>query len=140
VGVEPDKALGAAHLEAIKNLAVKTANERKRQQLNWLAPLLDFETDGAKKISLSLLEKYAGNYTPGITIVLEQGQLYFTGVSGIKRKLFALAEDYFLLEDISVPPENQARVRFIRNTEGFVTELQLVVADGRAFPRAREVK
>ena len=146
VGVKPDidipaeKALGVAHLEAIKNLAVKATNERKKQQLNWLAPLLDFETNGAKQVSQSLLEKYTGNYTPRITVTLEQGQLYFLGASGIKRHLYTLADDYFLMEDASVPPENQARVRFIRNAEGVVTELQLMVADGRTFPRAREGK
>ena len=85
----------------------------------------------------SLLEKYAGKYAQ-TTISLEQGQLYFLGASGVRRKLHALGDDYFLIEDASVPPENQARVRFIKNAAGVVTELQLVVADGRTFLRARE--
>lgn len=146
VGVKPDisipaeKALSAAHLEAIKNLSIKATGERKKQQLSWLAPLLDFEMNGAKQVSQSLLEKYAGNYTPRITVTLEQGQLYFLGASGIKRKLFALSNDDFLMDDASVSSENQARVRFVRNPESIVSELQLMVADGRKFPRAREVK
>jgi C-terminal processing protease CtpA/Prc len=145
-GVQPDisvsseRALSVAHLEAVRNLAVRAANERKKQQLNWLAPLLDFEMNGARQVSQQLLEKYAGNYTPQITVALEQEQLYFTGASGVKRRLFALADDYFLIEDASVPPENQARARFVRNAEGVVTELQLMVADGRSFPRPREGK
>jgi hypothetical protein len=143
VGVEPDintpadKALTAAHLEAIRNLAASAANERKKQQLSWLAPLLDLEVNGAKQVSLQLQEKYKGKYT-GTTITLEEGQLYFLGASGVKRKLLALADDYFVIEDASVPPENQARVKFVRNADGAVTELRLVVADGRTFPRAKE--
>jgi retinol-binding protein 3 len=145
VGVEPDinisaeKALSAAHLEAVKDLAAKAPDERKKQQLNWLAPLLELETNGVKPVPQTLLEKYTGKYT-GIAVTLEQGQLYFIGVSGVKRKLLALADEYFLLEDASIPPENQARVRFVSNAEGVVTELQLMVADGRTFPRAREGK
>ncbi len=55
----------------------------------------------------------------------------------MRRKLYALADDTFLIEDQSVSPDNQARVRFVKNAEGKVTELQLMVADGRTFPRAK---
>lgn len=141
INIEAEKALSAAHLAAVRNLASKATNESRKQRLNWLAPLLEFEANGAKKVSPTLLEKYVGNYKPRITVVLEGEQLYFTGASGVKRKLFALsADDYFLLEDNSIPPENQARVKFIRNGNGDVSELQLVVADGQTFPRVRETK
>lgn len=148
VGVQPDisvpveRALTAAHLEAVKNLAAKATDGPRKQQLSWLAPLLELEAHGAKQISTSVMESYAGKYDGGtIVISLEQGQLYFLGASGVKRKLYALAEDTFLIEDTSVPPEAQARVRFVRKAEGAegkVKELQLMVADGRAFPRARD--
>ena len=85
-----------------------------------------------------IFEKYAGKYSPGITVTIEQGQLYFLGASGVKRRLFALEDDSFLIEDSSVPPENQARIRFVRNAEGAITELRLMVSDGRSFPRVRE--
>jgi retinol-binding protein 3 len=143
VGVEPDvavtaaRALSVAHFEAVKTLAAKATDERRKQQLSGLAALLDFEANGAKQVPATLLQQYVGKYT-GITISLEQGQLYFLGASGVRRKLHALALDFFLIEDASVPPENQARVRFIKNAQGMITELQLVVADGRSFPRARE--
>lgn len=140
INVPADKALGTAHLEAIKTLAAKAANENKKQKLSWLIPLLDLETNGAKKVSPTLLEKYAGKYTPDIIVALEGDQLYFTGASGIKRKLSALADDYFLIEDASVPAENQARVKFLVNDKGEVSELQLVISDGRAFSRVRGSK
>ena len=83
-----------------------------------------------------MLQSYAGKYDGGkIVISIEEGQPYFLGASGVKRKLLALADDYFLIEDASVPPESQARVRFVRDTNGTVTKLELLIADGRAFPR-----
>jgi retinol-binding protein 3 len=145
VGVAPDinvpaeRALSAAHLEAVKNLADKATERVRKQQLSWLAALLELEAYGAKQVPNSLLEGYAGKYDGGkIVVSLEQGQLYFLGASGVRRKLYALAEDTFLIEDTSVPPENQAHVRFVRNAAGRVTELQLMVGDGRSFPRVRD--
>jgi hypothetical protein len=145
VGVEPDiivpaeRALSVAHSEAVKNLAAKATQGHLKQQLIWLAPLLELEAYGAKQIPTSFLESYTGKYDGGKIIVsLEQGQLYFLGASGVRRPLRALGDDYFLIEDASVPPENQARARFVKNTEGIVTELLLMVPDGRTFPRAKE--
>jgi hypothetical protein len=147
VGVAPDitvsaqRALSVAHLEAVKNLADKAPVGSRKQRLSWLAALLELEAYGAKQIPNSLLESYTGKYDGGrIVVSLEQGQLFFLGASGVKRKLYALADDTFLIEDTSVPPENQARVRFVKNAAGDVTKLELIVADGREFPRAREPK
>ena len=143
-GVKPDiaapveRTLSAAHFEAIKNLVDKTTDAHRKQELSWLAGLLQLETHGAKQIPISVLETYSGKYDGKIVVSLEQGQLYFLGASGVRRKLYALADDTFLIEDQSVSPENQARVRFIKNAAGNVTELQLMVADGRTFPRAKE--
>jgi hypothetical protein len=147
VGVKPDiavpgeRALSVAHFEAVKNLVEKTRDARRKQQLSWLAALLQLEAHGPKEIAISVLESYAGKYDGGkITVTLEQGQLYFLGASGVRRKLYALADDTFLIEDQSVPPENQARVRFVKNAAGNITELQLMVADGRTFPRAKDTQ
>lgn len=139
IKVPPERALIVAHHEAVKNLAAKTTDERRRQQLSWLTALLQLQAYGAKQLSESLMKSYAGKYDGGkIVISLEQGQMYFLGASGVRRKLYALADDTFLIEDLSVPSENQARVRFVKNAQGIVTELQLMVADGRTFPRARD--
>ena len=145
VGVKPDiavaseRALSMAHFEAVKNLVDKTNDARRKQQLSWLAGLLQFEAQGAKQIPNAALESYAGKYQGGkIVVSFEQGQLYFLGASGVRRKLYALADDTFLIEDPSVPPENQARLRFVKNADGNVTELQLLVSDGRAFPRTKD--
>lgn len=145
VGVVPDlsvageRALSVAHSEAVKNLAAKATDGRRKKQLAWLAPLLELEAYGAKQIPTSILETYAGKYDGGkIVVSLEQGQLYFLGASGMRRKLHALSGDSFLIEDATVPPENQARMRFVKNAAGIVTELHLMVEDGRIFPRAKQ--
>lgn len=144
VGVEPDivvpaeRALSVAHAEAVKNLAAKATDAHRKQQLSWLATLLELDAYGPKQISTSLLERYAGKYDAGkIVVSLEQGQLYFLGASGVRRPLLALSDDSFLIVDASVPAENQARARFVRNADGVVTELLLMVPDGRTFPRAK---
>lgn len=139
LSVPAEQALRAAHAEAIKNLALNSTEESRKQQLGWLAPLLEFEAYGPKQVPASLLQSYAGRYDGGsIVITIEQGQPYFLGASGVKRKLHALADDYFLIEDASVPPESQARVRFVRNPDGVVTELRLMISGGRAFPRIKD--
>lgn len=146
VGVSPDivvpadRALSAAHFEAVKHLSRKPVDQNRKQELSWLAELLEFEASGAKHVNSSLLESYAGKYEGGtIVVTLEQGQLFFLGVSGVKRKLLALSEDTFLIEDASVSAESQARVRFVRDANGVVTKLELLVSDGRAFPRKRDL-
>ena len=145
VGVEPDikvsaeRALSAAHLEAVKNVAGKSTDVERKKRLTWLATILQLEAYGPKEVPATLLDSYVGKYDGGkIVVSLEQGQLYFLGASGVKRKLHALTDDTFLIEDTSVPRENQAQVRFVKNAAGSVTELQLMIADGRAFPRPRD--
>ena len=107
--------------------------------MSWLATLLDLEVNGAKQVPAAVLETYTGKYDGGkIVVTLNQGQIYFLGASGITRKLLPLSDDTFIIEDSSVPPEHQARVRFVKNAKGVVTELQLMIADGRAFPRLKQ--
>lgn len=135
-----EKALSAAHLDAVKTILARTTDEAKKQKLTWLSNWLELETNGSKHLSKEVLAKYVGSYASQIVVSLDGDQLLFLGASGIKRKLLALSEDYFIIEDLSVQPLDQARLRFIRNADGNVTELQLVVSDGRTFSRAREVK
>jgi hypothetical protein len=144
VGVQPDievtaaRALEVAHSEAVKGLAHKATDERRRRPLSWLLPLLELKAYGEKQVPAALMASYAGKYDDGrISVTLEQGRLLFLGASGVRRRLLALADDHFLIEDESVAPENQARVRFVKDPGGAVTQLRLLVSDGREFPRAK---
>jgi retinol-binding protein 3 len=143
VGVQPDVPAGAersievAHYEAVQGLLARATRESQKQSLNWILPLLELRAFDQKQVPLARLEEYPASYE-GVTISLVQGQLFFLGASGIRRNLLALADDYYLVEDLTVPPENQARIRFVRNAEGKIIELQLVVRDGRIFRRPRQ--
>jgi hypothetical protein len=143
IGVQPDisapteRSMEIAHFEAVRGLLAKTTRDSQKQRLNWILPMLELRAFGQKTVPLTRLGEYAGSYE-GVTISLVEGQLYFLGASGVRRNLLALADDYFLVEDLTVPPENQARVRFIRNAEGKAIELQLAVRDGRVFHRPRQ--
>jgi retinol-binding protein 3 len=142
-GVQPDvavltnKPLEAAHLEAVKGLLAKASADSRRQELDWIMPLLELRAGGERPVPQSRLSDYVGSYE-GVTVSLIEGQLYFLGASGIRRRLLAIAEDLFLVEDSTVPAENQARARFARNAGGSVSELQLIVNDGRVFRRPRK--
>ena len=141
-GVQPDiaapveRALEIAHLEAVRRLAARATDENRKRQLEWLVPLLELRATGPRTVEPATLERYAGHYERAI-ISIEQGQLRFQG-NGPRRNLYALSDGTFLIEDTEIPPENQARLRFIVNTEGAVTGLVLIAPDGRTFPRARQ--
>lgn len=139
IAVPADRALAVAHSIAVNSLAAQTTHDQRKQQLTWLAPLLELEAYGPKSVPMARLESYTGKYDGGkITVSLDEGQPYFLGGSGVRRRLRALSDDSFLIEDTSVPPENQARARFVTNASGVVTELRLLISDGRSFPRAKD--
>ena len=142
-GVQPDvpvitgKTLEVAHYEAVKGLLAKASADSRKQELNWILPLLELRAIGEKPVPTARLSDYVGSYE-GVAVSLIEGQLYFLGASGVRRRLLAIAEDLFLIEDSTVPVENQARARFARNADGSVSELQLIVNDGRMFRRSRK--
>jgi hypothetical protein len=141
-GVQPDiaapadAALDVAYLEAVKRLAATTPDERWKQRLAWLVPLLELHATGPKQVPAEHVTRSVGAYDRA-TIETEHGQLYFVGASGVRRTLLLLSDGSFLIEDTSVPPENQARLRFDVDAQGNVTGLELLAPDGRVIPRAR---
>ena len=141
-GVQPDiaapadAALDVAYLEAVKRLAATTPDERWKQRLGWLVPLLELHATGPKQVPAEHVARSVGAYDRA-TIETEHGQLYFIGASGVRRTLLLLSDGSFLIEDTSVPPENQARLRFDVDAQGNVTGLELLAPDGRVIPRAR---
>jgi hypothetical protein len=143
VGVQPDipatadRLIEAAHFVAVKGLLAKATSDWQKQQLSWIMPVLELRAYGQRPFPPAALSDLAGSYE-GATITQMEGRLYFLGASGIRRNLLAIGGDSFVIEDDTVPPENQAQLRFVRSAEGKVTELQLMVRDGRAFRRAKQ--
>jgi hypothetical protein len=134
-GVQPDlpatseNALAVAHLRAVSLIEQKEPGP----ELQWLIPLLDLAANGPAPADISGL---SGAYE-GITVRAEGNALKFIGSSGLTRDVTALRDHTFLIEDRSVPATAQARLRFVRNADGVVTGLELLVPGGRVIPRAR---
>lgn len=135
VGVQPDiaapsdRALAVAHLHALQSI-------EPTSELRWLIPLVDLDANGAKPVASALAEEVTGHYR-GIEILLDSGTLTFLGASGVRRRMFALADDTFLIEDASVPPKVQARARFVRDESGHVIALELLTNRGDVIRRPR---
>lgn len=142
IGVTPDvaapadSALEVAHVEAVRRLAAKASDPERQRKLAWLVPLLDLGASGPRPVTPESLGSYAGTYDRA-TIEVDQGNAHFVGAGGVRRRLLALTDGTFLIEDVSVPPENQARLRFVLDAQGRVTGLELLAPDGRVLPRAR---
>jgi hypothetical protein len=124
-----DRALEAAHWRAVAALDAKAT----RQDLRWLVPLLEFAAKGPAERDVNGM---AGRYE-GIEISAVGGTLRFLGASGVLRDMVPLSDGTFLIEDSSVPPMHQARVRFIPDGKGAISGLELLTADGDVIPRPR---
>jgi hypothetical protein len=142
VGVPPDiaapadRALEVAHAEAVRRLTAKATDPEWQRRLAWLVPLLELGASGPSPVTLESLASCAGTYDRAI-IEVDEGNAIFVGAGGVRRRLLALTDGTFLIEDVSVPPENQARLRFVLDERGTVTGLELLTPDGRVLPRAR---
>jgi hypothetical protein len=143
-GVQPDiaapkvRALEVAHAEAVRRLEARETDARQALELRWLSPLLNRRAAGALAVRRELLQRYAGSYVR-CEIRIEQDELRFVGASGVAQRLIPLTEELFLIEDERMPPPEQVRVRFVPDTHGEITSLELLVRDGRVLPRARIV-
>jgi hypothetical protein len=129
VATSADRALEVAHARAVAALDA----EGSRQDLHWLLPLLVLSAFGPAEHDLKGI---AGRYA-GIEITDVDGALKFLGASGILRNLIPLHDGTFLIEDDSVPPTGQARLRFTLGADGSVTGLELLIENGDVLPRSR---
>ena len=129
VGVKPDiataasSALTIAHLEAVKDLAAKTGDEKEKAFFQWTA-------DGIKAkerpfpAAPALLRSYAGSY--GDRVILFEGNgLFFQRGGRAKLKMIPMAKDTFLVET-----QDSLRLRFAREADGSF-RLESLYDDGR---------
>ena len=119
-----------AHLRAVAALD----QQESTHELRWLLPLLELAAMGPSIIDTDgLTGRYEGIEISATT----GGTLEFLGASGIVRPLTPLSDGTFLIEDPSVPPHARARARFVRDTTGASTGLELLTESGRVIPRRR---
>ena len=119
VGVAPDievaseKALNVAHMEALKKLKEETTNEKIKDKYQWAI-------DGVRAINNplyvndSILQSYVGKYG-NRNIYFENKKLCYQYKKRSKRIMFAITEEYFLVEGYDF-----FRVKFIKEKDTVV--------------------
>jgi hypothetical protein len=121
-----DKALEAAHLDALKKLQSMSKDDKRKQELGWFIQQLEAL---ARPVTLSpeVLKSFAGRYGRN-TLSFENGSLWFQWrLDGPKVRATPMTADTLMLEGTDVH-----RLRIEKDASGKVTGLTELSADGRA--------
>jgi hypothetical protein len=146
VGVQPDirvpadKALAAAHAEALKKLAASTTDEtRKRELMNFastaeatLAPANDSHVAQVARDSTASLQGYVGKYGENKTITIRDGGLFYQRIGGRGAPMQHVSQDAYTLNG------GDARITFVRDAAGAVAEMLIDWNDGHKDRLKRE--
>ena len=128
-GVEPDikttaeQALDAAQLDALTKLAAKETDPGRKTQLEWAREEINAKLHPTT-LTTEEMSEYVGTYGPRV-IRIEDGQLMYQRGDGPKKKLIALGDDRFMLEDTPY-----FRLQFKRDDSGRVIEVEGQYDDG----------
>jgi len=136
VGVIPDvpvpseQAFDRAYLMALNDLLETARDEDIRNQLEWA-----YVGQSAKvnpvKLSKSALRGLAGKYG-NATIVYQNDRLFYHSSSGTEYELVPMTTTVFAFAD-----DDEARIEFLTDPGGDVTELQIVLYDGYVISKPR---
>jgi hypothetical protein len=146
VGVQPDtrvpadKALAAAHAEALKKLAAATGDETRRRELTKLASGLeatlaaaaDSRGAPAAPAAADSLQGYVGKYGENKTITVRDGGLFYQRIGGRGAPMQRVSHDSYTLNG------GDARITFVRDAAGAVVEMLIDWNDGHKDRLKRE--
>ncbi len=127
-GVEPDveapfdRTLETAHLQALRTLADQLTDKVARERLQWAMDGVRAAAEPAT-VSRSTLESYVGSYR-GTRVSLEGDDLFVQFGDRPRRRLLAIAPDYFLVEG-----RDDVRLRFV-SEQGRVIGVERLYSDG----------
>ena len=142
VGVVPDievpayKAFDLAYLRALQKIAPNITEPMLKRQLEWAIPAISAKVNPVS-VSDTLAKTYVGQYIhpdskkPYI-IAYENGNLQYVHPSGSINTIIPLTKTLFAFID-----EENARLQFITNENGDVTEFHFLISDGRVSRRTR---
>jgi hypothetical protein len=124
IQVPADKALEAAHLDALKKLQSRSKDDKRKQQLAWSIQKVEAL---ATPVTLTpeVLKSYAGSYGK-LTLSYENGSLWFLW-PGHKLRAVPMTADTFMLDD----GMDILRFRMEKDASGKVTGLTELYEDGR---------
>ncbi len=134
-GVQPDvrastpDALAAAHAAALRRLASKTEDERRRRELGWALE----RVTSPRRVSAAELAALAGRYGER-TVTVEGGRLVCRAPNGRSRTLDPVGADGFTWDE-------ETRATFSRDAAGRPSAFVLERSDGvmESFPRRADV-
>ena len=135
VGVEPDvkvsaaDALKVAYASALERIAASTKDPERRAVAEWHLAGARAEARPVE-LSAAALAPLAGRYGPRV-VALENGALFYQREGRPKRRLTALTEDTFAVQDAA-----DFRVRFVTEN-GRVAKLVGLYEDGQTDESAR---
>jgi hypothetical protein len=121
-----NKALEAAHLDALKKLQSMSRDDKRKQELGWFIQQLEAL---ARPVTLSpeVLKSFAGRYGRN-TLSFENGSLWYQWrLDGPKVRATPMTADTLMLDGTDVH-----RLRIEKDASGKVTGLTELSADGRA--------
>jgi hypothetical protein len=125
IQVPADKALEAAHLDALKKLRGKAKDDQRKQELSWSIQRVEAL---ATPVTLSpeVLKSFAGRYGTD-TLLYENGSLWYQWrQDGPKIRTVPMTADTLMLDD----GMDMLRLRIDKDASGKVTALTALYANG----------
>jgi retinol-binding protein 3 len=124
VSISSEKALEQAQILALENLAANTKDEQVKSSYKWMIESLQ-ATMNTPTIDETTLKSYAGTYGER-TVSFENGKLYYQRTGRPRMQMIPMTEDTFMFSDVGY-----FRVKFVKDSNGVVTELNGLYDDGR---------
>jgi C-terminal processing protease CtpA/Prc len=131
IEVPVSQALNVAHLEALKHLAEKVENPRRKARIEWAMVSLE-ALNNPMTLQPEKLKQYVGSFGPR-KITLENDQLFYQREDRPKMALVPLAEDLFELEDVPY-----FRLRFDRDPSGSIVAVTGMYDNGHTDGHAKD--
>jgi hypothetical protein len=126
IQVPADKALEAAHLDALKKLQARAQDDQRKQQFAWSIQRVEALATPVT-LSAEVLKSFAGRYGRS-TLLHENGSLWYQWrQDGPKIRLIPMTADTLMLDD----GMDILRLRIEKDASGKVTGLTELSADGR---------
>lgn len=128
-GIEPDiqvpadQALEVAHLEALKELKNKIEDQDRLASLNWDIEIMDARLNPVD-VDQKLLRDYAGSYGPR-QVNYKEGALFYSRDGRAEKKLTALSQDTFIIEDV-----DYFKMKFVRDDDGDISHILGIYKQG----------
>jgi hypothetical protein len=109
--VEPERALDAAHREALKKIAARTTDERDKALLDWAIAGLDARLN-PPNVDVTTLSRYAGDYGAR-AIKLDNGVLFYRRAQNPWARLTPMSSTLFQPDNI-----DYFRLEVVLDTQG----------------------